>query len=81
MFDSSTCFGPTSPSSGASINCVLLVWYVKIVCCSLRPYVRGLYGRTEQHTIFTYQTSDTQFIDAPEDGPVGPKYVELSNIV
>ena len=38
------------------------------------------YGRTEQHTIFTYQTSNTQFIDAPEDGPVGPKHVELSNI-
>ena len=29
MFDSSTCFGPTGPSSGASINCVLQVWYVK----------------------------------------------------
>ena len=31
MFDSATGFGPTGPSSGASINCVLLVWYVKIV--------------------------------------------------
>ena len=40
MFDSSTCFGPTGPSPGASINCVLLVWYVKIVCCSVRPYIR-----------------------------------------
>ena len=34
-------------------------WYVKTVCCSVRPYVRWLfhitYGRTEQHTIFTYQ--------------------------
>ena len=39
------------------------------------------YGRTEQHTIFTYQTSSTQFIDAPDDGPVGPKHVELSNIL
>ena len=39
------------------------------------------YGRTEQHTVFTYQTSNTQFIDAPEDGPVGPKHVELSNIL
>ena len=39
------------------------------------------YGRTEQHTIFTYQTSSIQFIDAPEDGPVGPKHVELSNIL
>ena len=35
----------------------------------------------EQHTIFTYQTSNTQFIDIPEDGPVGPKHVELSNIL
>ena len=45
--------------------------------------VAGLvtYGRTEQYTIFTYQTSNTQFIDAPEDGPVGPKHVELSNIL
>jgi hypothetical protein len=34
------------------------------------------YGRTEQHSIFTYQTNNTQFIDAPEDGPVGPKHVE-----
>ena len=25
--------------------------------------------------------SNTQFIDAPEDGPVGPKHVELSNIL
>ena len=39
------------------------------------------YGRTEQHAVFTYQTSNTQFIDAPEDGPVGPKHVELSNIL
>ena len=68
MFDSSTWFGPTGPSSGASIDCVLLVWYVKVVCCSVRPYVRRLfhnhltYGRTEQHTIFTYQTSNTQFV-------------------
>ena len=38
-------------------------------------------GRTEQHTIFTYQSSNTQFIDAPEDGPVGPKHIELSNIL
>ena len=51
------------------------------------PYVRRLfhnhltYGRTKQHTIFTYQTSNTQFIDAPEDGPVGPKHVELLNIL
>ena len=37
--------------------------------------------RTEQHTKFTYQTSNTQFIDAPEDGPVGLKHVELSNIL
>ena len=87
MFDSSTCFEPTGSSSGASINCVLLVLYVKIVCCSVRPYVRRLwnnlltYGRTEQHTIFTNQTSNTQLIDAPEDGPVGPKHVELSNIL
>ena len=28
-----------------------------------------------------YQTSNTQFIDAPEDGPVGPKHIELSNIL
>ena len=87
MFDSSTCFGPTGPSSGASINCVLLMWYVKIVCMYVRPYVRWLfhnhltYGRTEQHTNFTYQISNTQFTDAPEDGPVGPKHVELSNIL
>ena len=86
MFDSSTCFGPTVPSSGASISFVLQVWYVKIACCLLSPYVRWLfhnhltYGLTNQHTIFTYQTSNTQFIDAPEDGPVGPKHVELSNI-
>ena len=52
-----------------------------------RPYVRWLfhshltYGRTEQHAVFTYQTSSSQFIDAPEDGPVGPKHVELSNIL
>jgi hypothetical protein len=39
------------------------------------------YGRTEQHAIFTYQTSNTQFIDAPENGLVGPKHVELSNIL
>ena len=39
------------------------------------------YGHTEQHTIFTYQTSNTQFIDAPDDGPVGPEHVELSNIL
>ena len=49
----------------------------------MRPYVRRLwnlltYGHTEQHAVFTYQTSNTQFIDAPEDGPVGPKHVELS---
>jgi hypothetical protein len=50
-------------------------------------YVRRLwnnlltYGHTEQHAIFTYQTSNTQFIDAPEDGPVGPKHIELSNIL
>ena len=25
--------------------------------------------------------SNTQFIDAPEDGPVGPEHVELSNIL
>ena len=70
MFDSSTCFGPTGPSSGASINCVLLVWYVKIVCCWVRPYVRCLF---HNHL--------TQFIDAPEDGPVGPKHVKLLNIL
>ena len=58
MFDGSTCFGPTGPSSGASVNCVLLVWYVKIVCCSVRPYVRWLfhnlltYGRTLSHTLW-----------------------------
>ena len=40
-----------------------------------------MYGRTKQHTIFTYKTSNTQFIDAPEDGPVGPKHVELLNIL
>ena len=39
------------------------------------------YWRTEQHTIFTHPTSDTQFIDAPEGGPVGPKHVELSDIL
>jgi hypothetical protein len=39
------------------------------------------YGHTEQHAIFTYQTSNTQFIDATEDGPVGPKHVELLNIL
>ena len=39
------------------------------------------YGRTEQHAVFTYQTSNTPFIDAPEDGPVGPKHVEPSNIL
>ena len=36
------------------------------------------YGRTKQHAIFTFQTSITQFIGAPEDGPVGLKHVELS---
>ena len=40
--DSSTCFGPTGPSSGASINCVLLVWYLKTACCSVLPYVKML---------------------------------------
>ena len=49
MFDSSKCFGPTGPFSGASINCVLLVWYVKIVCWSVRPYVRWLF-----HNHLTY---------------------------
>ena len=65
MFDSLTCFGPKGPPSGESMNSVLLLWYVKIVCCSVHPY----------------HTSSTQFIDAPEDGPVGPKHVELSNIL
>ena len=57
MLDSSTCFGPTGPSSGASINCVLLVWYVKTVCCLVRPYVRWLwnnhltYGRRHHQII------------------------------
>jgi hypothetical protein len=37
------------------------------------------YGHTKQHTIFTHQTNNTQFIDAPDDGPVGPKHVEQSN--
>ena len=39
------------------------------------------YGRTDQHAVFTYQTSNAQSIVAPEDGPVGPKHVELSNIL
>ena len=43
MFDSSTCFRPTGPSLGASINCVLLVWYVKTACCLVHPYVRWLF--------------------------------------
>ena len=59
-------------------DCVLLLMY-GLVCegCVLLL----TYGRTEQRTIFTYQTSNTQFIYAPEDGPVGPKHVELSNIL
>jgi hypothetical protein len=58
-----------------------------LYCNNVCPYVRRLwnnlltYGGTEQHTILTYQTSNTQFIDAPEDGPVGQKHVELSNIL
>ena len=51
--------------------------YVWLLC----GYSHLTCGRTEQHTIFTYQTCSTQFIDAPEDGPVGLKYVELSNIL
>ena len=48
MFDNSTCFGPTGPSAGASINCVLQVCYVKTACCSVRPYVKNYltYGHT-----------------------------------
>ena len=49
MFDSSTCFGPAGPSSGASINCVLLVWYVKTVCCSVCPYVRWLWNKHQTY--------------------------------
>ena len=26
------------------MKCVLLVWYVKIACCSVRPYVRWLWN-------------------------------------
>ena len=54
MFESSTCFSPTGPSSEASINCVLLVWYVKIVCCSVRPYVRGLWKEVLPGLRYTY---------------------------
>ena len=62
MFDSSTCFGPTGPSSGV-VEQPPNVWTHRAT-----------------HN-FTYETNNTQFIDAPEDGPVGPKHVELSNIL
>ena len=37
--------------------------------------------RLEVVEVPSFHTSSTQFIDAPEDGPVGPKHVELSNIL
>ena len=39
------------------------------------------YGWIFIHNMFDSSTCNTQFIDAPEDGPVGPKHVELSNIL
>ena len=60
---------------------VTLLNYISTIAAELLWNNHLTYGRTEQHTVFTYQTSNTQFTDAPEDGPVGPKHVELSNIL
>ena len=58
------------------------IWYVPLVQrLVVVEHNHVTYGRTEQHTVFTYQANNTQFIDAPEDGSVGSKHVELSNIL
>ena len=78
---------PTLYSNSSSLityvvqqNTQLLLWLKIYSQYSFHNLVT--YGRTEQRTILTYQTSNTQFIDAPaEDGPVGPNHVEPSNIL
>ena len=69
MFDSSTCFGPTGLSSGASINCVLLLWYVKIVSetCRAAKHIVNKYSTITNcvscWTTYIISQDDTRFLE------------------
>jgi hypothetical protein len=70
----STCFGPTGPSSGDSQSCCRHHWF------SIRPVLVSCSVRTEHETRtgrMLNQWWRQQRCESPEDGPVGPKQVEI----
>jgi len=67
----STCFGSTGPSSGEFVQ-LFTQPLDQFLCCS----VRVLCTRTEQHRYWTSECVNS-CTKSPEDGPVGPKHVEI----
>ena len=67
----STCFGPTGPSSGEFVQ-LFTQPLVQFLCHS----VRVLCTRTERHRYWTNGCVNS-CTNSPEDGPVGPKHVEI----
>jgi len=63
-----TCFGPTGPSSGEFVQ-LFTQPLVQCLCRSVRK-------RTERHRHWTNDCVNS-CTNSPEDGPVGPKHVEI----
>jgi len=89
----STCFGPTGPSSGEFVQLFTqpLVLTVSVPLCSRALYVVACLcdyalctktghniqsTRTEQHRHWTTGCVNS-CTNSPEDGPMGPKHVEI----
>ena len=67
-----TCFEPTGPSSGEFVQ-LFTQPLVQYLCCSV-SVLRSM--QTEQHRYWTNGCVNS-CTNSPEDGPVGPKHVEL----
>ena len=85
----STCFGPTGPSSGEftqlftqplvqclyrSVRMLCALWPVLVTVTKTGHNIRST--RTERHRYWTNGCVNS-CVNSPEDGPVGPKHVEI----
>jgi len=81
----STCFGPTGPSSGEFVQ-LFTQPLVQYLCCSVRVLCMLCSVLVTDHNIQSTWTEWHRYwtngcvnscMNSPEDGPVGPKHVEI----
>ena len=72
----STCFGPTGPSSGEFVRTAVhtTIGSLSVPLCSRALRIQST--RTERHRYWTNGCVNS-CTNSPEDGPVGPKHVEI----